>query len=137
MKNGHRKRIISENVLQDGDFSKRRGFAVLVTYGRKKTEVIENDYVTVSCEQRFLSCMTSSVYGVVRAACQSRSWFALYARCKRQTSARRVRHTSINAHAPIKDGTVFRHQFVFAWTGKNDSKTQRVGRKKFPFSNKN
>ena len=43
---------------------------------------------------------------------------------------------SINAHAPIKDGTVSSHQFVFAWTGKNDSKTQRVRRKTFPFSNK-
>ena len=41
MKNGHQKRIFSKNVFQGGDFSKRRGFAVLVTYGWKKTEVIE------------------------------------------------------------------------------------------------
>ena len=41
VKNGHQKRIFSKNVFQGGDFSKRRGFAVLVTYGWKKTEVIE------------------------------------------------------------------------------------------------
>ena len=32
----------------------------------------------------------------------------------------------VNAHAPIKDGTVFSHDRVFVCTGKNDSKTQRV-----------
>lgn len=31
-----------------------------------------------------------------------------------------------NAHAPIKDGTVFSHYCVFEWTDKNDSKTHRV-----------
>ena len=41
VKNGHQKRIFSKNVFQGGDFSKRRGFAVLVTYVWKKTEVIE------------------------------------------------------------------------------------------------
>jgi len=45
--NGHRKRIFSKNVLQGGDFSKRRGFAVKGAYGWRKTEVIENNYVTV------------------------------------------------------------------------------------------
>ena len=32
----------------------------------------------------------------------------------------------VNAHAHIKDGTVFSHDRVFVCTGKNDSKTQRV-----------
>ena len=48
----------------------------------------------------------------------------------------------VNAHAPIKDGTIFSHDRVFVCTGKNDSKTQRVDvdffekKKKSPFSNK-
>ena len=32
----------------------------------------------------------------------------------------------VNAHAPIKDGTVSSHYCAFVWTGKNDPKTQRV-----------
>ena len=32
----------------------------------------------------------------------------------------------VNAHAHIKDGTVFSHDRVFVCTGKNDSKTQLV-----------
>ena len=50
----------------------------------------------------------------------------------------------VNAHVPIKDGSVFsRFQLIFAWTGKTDSKTQRVDADLFetgessPFINKN
>ena len=32
----------------------------------------------------------------------------------------------VNAHAPIKDGTVSSHYCAFVWWGKNDPKTQRV-----------
>ena len=45
-----------------------------------------------------------------------------------------------NAHAPIQEGTAFSKYCIFAWTGKNDSKTQREeksGEKKSPLSNKN
>lgn len=48
----------------------------------------------------------------------------------------------VNAHAHIKDGTVFSHDRVFVCTGQNDSKTQRVDvdffekEKKSPFSSK-
>ena len=30
------------------------------------------------------------------------------------------------SHVPVKDGTVFNQYYVFAQTGNNDSKTQRV-----------
>ena len=84
---------------------------------------------------RFLSCMAFSVT-VSFAPLASRVVSLLYtpdARdniCSQDTSRCWI---SINADAPIKDGTVSSHQFVFAWTGKNDSKTQRVRRKAFPF----
>ena len=32
----------------------------------------------------------------------------------------------VNAHAPIKDGTVSGHYCAFVWWGKNDPKPQRV-----------
>ena len=32
----------------------------------------------------------------------------------------------VNAHAHIKDGTVFSHCCIFVWTGKDDSKTKCV-----------
>ena len=43
----------------------------------------------------------------------------------------------VNAHAPIKDGTVFSHDRVFVCTGKNDSKTQRVDADFFEKEKKN
>ena len=50
----------------------------------------------------------------------------------------------VNAHTPIKIGTVFSNCCILVWTGKDDSKAKRVdadfffkGEKNSPFSNKN
>ena len=41
--------------------------------------MIQITNTSIRYEQRFLSCMAFSVYDIDRVACQSRSWFVLYA----------------------------------------------------------
>ena len=60
-----------------------------------KTEVFENDYVTV-------------LVPVYLAHDNQRA------------------HILVNAHAPVKDGTVLSQYCLFEWTAKNDTKTLRA-----------
>lgn len=70
-----------------------------------KAEVFENDYVTSSISYLEFSSLTAHA-GLTTQG--------------RWSKGTKTLQVLVNAHAPIKDGT------VFAWTGKTDSKTQRV-----------
>ena len=66
------------------------------------SNLLDNLWNRVPCEQRFLFCMVFSVYKVIRVACLSRSWFVLVNKLTTRNTSRVNYFVNAKSHAREK-----------------------------------
>ena len=66
------------------------------------SNLLDNLWDRVPCEQRFLFCMVFTIYKVIRVACLSRSWFVLVNKLTTQQTSHVNYFVNAKSHAREK-----------------------------------